>query len=337
MNHVAIDLGARKSQFCVRDQGGTVLKEGRVETLGLPKLFEGLEKSRVVLESCAEAFAVADMATAAGHEVCIVPSTLAPSLGVGQRGLKTDKRDARNLSLASCRMEQLPTIHCPSPTTRDQRARLTAREGLVSARTQLVNVVRGWARTNLVTIPSGTTAAFPARAREAAEQSPSGLPDFIEQVLKALEALNEQIALANAQVEELAERDAACVRLMSMPGVGPITALSFRSALEDPGRFRSAQAVGSYLGLTPGEKSSGARTTRLGITRAGSSRCRRVLVQAAWSAYRTSREDRMVQWARKLAEKKPPQVAVVALARKMSTILYAMWRDGAAYNPAHES
>src|SRR5687767_5381909 len=122
MNHVAVDLGSRKSQICVRSQDGQLLQEAKIETRALKALFGELEQSRVVLETCSEAFKVADFASSAGHEVSVVPATLAPSLGVGHRGVKTDRRDAQNLSMASCRMEKLPSVHRPSPLARDRRA-----------------------------------------------------------------------------------------------------------------------------------------------------------------------------------------------------------------------
>src|SRR5687767_10948975 len=114
MNHVAVDLSSKQSQFCVRTADGHLTNEAKVPNERLRDFFGGLEKSRIVLEACAEAFAVADWAVEAGHEVRVVPSTLAPSLGVGQRGVKTDKRDAQNLSLASARMAELPNVHLPS-------------------------------------------------------------------------------------------------------------------------------------------------------------------------------------------------------------------------------
>jgi transposase len=336
VNHVAVDLGSRKSQYCVRSPDGEVLQEAKVETKALGKLFGQLEKCRVVLETCSEAFAVADMASAAGHEVNIVPSTLAPSLGVGQRGVKTDKKDAQNLSMASCRIEKLPNVHLPSAVTRERRSMLTHRAALVATRTMLVNSVKGWARARLLSIPGGTTATFPRRARAAALAEPEGLPSYIERTLVVLDELNEQLSQADKELQELAERDETCGRLMSMPGVGPVTAMSFRAAVDDIERFKSAHALESYLGLTPGERSSGTKTTRLGITNAGPAKVRTALIQAAWSAYRTRQTDPMVQWARKLAEKKPVQVAITALARKMSGILFALWRDSTTYDPAHQ-
>src|SRR5687768_14067821 len=140
MNHVAVDLGSKQSHVCVRSPAAEILREERLETLSLRKLFDSLEPSRIILEACSEAFTVAEWAKQAGHQVRVVPATLAPALGVGDRGVKTDKRDARNLSLSSCRIE-LPGVHVPSVTARELRSLCTSREALVSSRTKLVNTV----------------------------------------------------------------------------------------------------------------------------------------------------------------------------------------------------
>ncbi len=295
-----------------------------------------LEQSRVVLETCSEAFVVAEMAKLAGHEVSVVPATLAPSLGVGQRGVKTDKKDAQNLSMASCRMERLPSVHVPSALARSRRELIAHRGTLVAARTMLVNSVKGWARAQLLSIPTGGTPSFPRRARDAALAGPAGLPSYLERLLKTLDELNLQLAEADKELAALVGGDEICERLMSAPGVGPVTAMCFRAAIDDVARFKSAHAVEAYLGLTPGESSSGMRIRRMGVTNAGPARVRTALVQAAWSAYRTRPADPMVVWARRLAETKPVQVAIVALARKLSGILFALWRDGTTYNPVRQ-
>ena len=110
MNHVAIDLGGRESQICIRDQKGRILEERRCLTQSLGKRAKGWERSRVVLETCAEAFHVADLAERVGHEVVVEPTTLVRTLGVGAHGIKTDTRDARVLSEVSCRID-LPSVY----------------------------------------------------------------------------------------------------------------------------------------------------------------------------------------------------------------------------------
>jgi len=336
MNHVAADLGSRQSQLCVRSPEGQIQLEGKVTNLDLGQAFAKLPKSRVVLEASAEAFAVADLALAAGHEVNIVPSGLARNLGVGQRGVKTDKKDAQNLSMASCRMETLPQVHLPSRQARELRSLLTSRSQLVTARTAMVNGVRGWLRTQLLTAPKGTrTENFPTRIRELTLARSEGLPEHIERVLKVIETLNEQVAAADKELEQMTNDHPLCQRLMTVPGVGPVTSATFWAALDDVTRFKSAHSVESYLGLTPGENSSGETVRRLGITKAGSASTRAVLVQAAWAAWRSRPDDPMVKWARQIAERRPKGVAIVALARKMVGILFALWRHQTTYDPAH--
>lgn len=336
MNHLAVDLGSRQSQVCLRSVEGTVLREERVPNRGLQNFFKEIPKSRVVLETCAEAFAVARLATVSGHEVNVVPATLAPSLGVGQRGVKTDRKDAQNLSMASCRMEHLPKVHVPSPLAQELRAQLTTRALLVSHRTATINCVRGWARTELLELAKTTRENFTTKVRDLALMRPEGLPRHIERLLKLIDALNEQLDEANEELKAMTERDPICVRLMSMPGVGPVTSASFRAAIDSVERFKSARAVESYFGLTPGERSSGLKAFRVGITGAGAARVRGTLVQAAWCAYRSRPLDPMVVWAKNIAARSPVQKAIVALARKMAGILFAMWRDNAEYSASHQ-
>jgi transposase len=138
-------------------------------------------------------------------------------------------------------------------------------------------------------------------------------------------------ATADAQLRQFVKTDTTCQSLMTVPGVGPVTAARFRAAIDDASRFSSAHGVQSYLGLTPGERSSSERQRRTGITKAGPSAPRRMLVQSAWAAFRSYPNDPMVQWAKRIAERRGKFVAVVALARKIAGIMFALWRDGTTY------
>src|ERR1041384_8855269 len=104
MDHHALDLGGRESQLCLRAADGTILEERRLSTRSLGKLFER-PPARIIVETCSEAFAIADLALAKGHEVRVVPAGLARRLGVGARGMKNDQRDARALSEVSCQID----------------------------------------------------------------------------------------------------------------------------------------------------------------------------------------------------------------------------------------
>jgi transposase len=336
MQHVAIDLGGRESQLCARATDGSIVKEARVATKALPKLLAAMPPSRVILETSAEAFLIADAALAHGHEVRVVPATLVKQLGVGARGIKTDRRDAQTLSEVSCRIE-LPSVHIPSQLAREFKSVCGSREILVKTRTMMINNVRGWARTQLIRVRTGSTPTFQDRVREYAAANQLTLPEHIERQLAVLDALKLQLKAADQQLVTLADAHPVCRKLMTVPGVGPVTAVRFVAAIDDVTRFRNPHAVQSYLGLVPGEHSSSERQHHTGITKAGAMEVRRALIQAAWTAFRRAPTAPMVGWAMQIAARRGVFIAIVALARKLAGILFAMWRDGTTYRPAHRA
>jgi transposase len=323
---------SKSSQVCIRQADSVIVLEKKHPTIRLAELMKTWPVSRVILETSSEAFRIADAALAAGHEVRVVPATLVRQLGVGDRSTKTDERDARRLSEVSCRID-LPSVHVPSERSRQLRSQLRSRETLVETRTKTINHVRGWLRQQLLKLGRGTTMTLPERARLAATNAAILIPVHIERVLQVIELLNVQVLDANKQLLAAAKECAVCRRLMTIPGVGPVTAVGFVASIDDPSRFARADRVPAYLGLTPGENSSSERQRRTGITKAGPTSVRRVLIQAAWTAWRYPNEP-MTKWARRVAERRGTFVAIVALARKMSTIMFALWRDKSEYRSA---
>jgi transposase len=330
VKHVAIDLGGRESQICIRESDGTIVEERRYQTRLLPRLMKHWEPSRVIVETSAEAFAIADAALTLGHEVRVVPATLVKTLGVGDRGMKTDKRDARKLSEVSCRID-LPSVHVPSELSRRLKSVCGNRAEMIECRTKLINNARGWLRTQLWRVRAGATSTFPLRVREHSTTTAQTMPDHIERTLTLIESITIQIRIADKELEQIAETHPICQKLMTVPGVGPVTAIRFLAAIDDVTRFRNAHAVQSYIGLTPGEHSSSDSERRTAITKAGSTKLRRTLVQAAWCCIRSRSEDPMIRWACELATRKHKFIAVVALARRLAGVLFAIWRDGTTY------
>lgn len=334
MQHIAIDLGSKESQVCVRQSDETIVQERLYATAQLANYLKRQPPSRVILETCAEAFKVADAATELGHEVRVVPATLVRSLGVGARGIKTDKRDARVLSEVSCRID-LPSVHIPSRISRELKSQCGMREALVRCRTHLINTARGYMRTRLVRFGRGSMRTFPDRARAKMLKQPEGMLASLEQLLLVVEKLNEQIDEATKALDQLAKQDETCRRLMTAPGVGTISALRFFAAIDEVGRFPTAHALESYLGMTPGENSSSLRQRRTSITKAGAPQVRWTLGQACWNAWRWKPNDPLVRWAKQVAERRGRAIAIVAMTRKLAGIMFALWRDGTTYDPAH--
>lgn len=333
MEHIAIDLGSRESQICVRNDKGEIVDERRFVTSELKRYFaKRTPGARVLVESSAEAFAVADWARQSGHEARVVPASLVRMLGVGERGLKNDQRDARKLSEVDCRIET-PSVHIPSQMRRDHQARVTARDCLVQARTKLVNTVRSIRRGMAMPPVRATPNTLAKNLRLVLEKEADGVPDYVEHLLCTVEHLNAQIALADEELKKIADSDPICKRLQTMPGIGPVTSVCFAAAIDDVSRFESAAKLTSYLGLTPGENTTGFKTRRTGMTKAGSGRARWTLNQAAWTLVRTRPNEPIVLWFNQVAGRRGKKVAITALSRKMAGILYAMWRYEQPYNP----
>lgn len=330
MQHIAIDLGGKESQICVRSPTQVILDEKRYPTRKLGDYLAKQTSSRVILETSAEAFAVADLARKAGHDVRVVPATLARTLGVGARKIKTDRRDAQVLSEVSCKVE-LRSVHIPTEEARQWRAICNARSALVSSRTKLVNTVKSQLRGRLVLAQQRVGALLPARIRQLWIELDGAVPPHVEQLLVVTDVLNQQIRAADKQIAGLAKANEVCRRLMTVPGIGPTTALRYVATLDDAARFSTAHDVQSYLGLTPGENSSSSKVRRTRLTKAGPPQMRFLLVQAAWSAIRCRPTHPMVIWSQRIAERRGKPIAAVALARKLAGILFAIWRDGTTY------
>jgi transposase len=330
MQHLAIDLGSRESQICIRNSDGDIVSERKLPTAKLPDFLARQPLSRVILETSAEAFLIADAANEHGHQVRVVPASLVRTLGVGERRQKNDQRDARKLSEVSTRID-LPSVHVPSMSSRARKALCNSRKNLIEARTKLVNYVRGQLRQRAIVIRGRARNTFPSIVRDVLVSDCDGLPAHLDRVLQTIEGLNEQLDAMDQELLTVAKQDPICQRLMTVPGVGPVIAVRFMAVVDQPERFHSAHHLMSYMGLTPGENSSSMRVQRTGITKAGVRDLRSALIQGAWSIMRTQSNDPMAKWAMALAQRRNRFVAVTALARKLAGVLWAIWTQGTTY------
>jgi transposase len=143
-----------------------------------------------------------------------------------------------------------------------------------------------------------------------------------------------QLAAVEQRLDQLCAAEPVVAQLTTTPGVGPIVAASFVSVIDAAQRFRSAHQVESYLGLVPSEDTTGGKRRLGSISKQGNSYLRALLVQAAWTILRQSaRTDPLQRWALAIAERRGKRIAVVALARRLAGVLWAMWRDSTVYEP----
>jgi transposase len=262
--------------------------------------------------------------------VIIADPGYAPMYATRSRRVKTDRRDARTLCDA-CRLGAYRAVHRASDAQRHVRAELAVRDALVRTRTRYVALIKALVRRDGLRLTQGE----PERtvAKVAALALPPALAAELTPLLALLEPLNQQIAAADQRLTVLASTDPVVQRLTSAPGIGPVTATAFVATLDDITRFPTAHQVEAYLGLVPSERSSGERRHRGRITKQGNTRMRWLLVEAGWRVLRSPRPEAagLKAWAERIAVRRGKRVAVVALARRLAGVLYAMWRDGTMY------
>ena len=151
-----------------------------------------------------------------------------------------------------------------------------------------------------------------------------------------IDVLNLELAKADETFATLVTQDPVVARLTTLPGIGPITASAYVAALDDAARFGGAAQVASYLGLVPREYSSGEQQRRGHVLRSAHPYVQALLVQAAWRIVRVKdpRTAALRTWADAIARRRGKKIAMVALARRLARMLFAMWRDAVAYDPA---
>src|SRR5262249_3506138 len=216
---------------------------------------------------------------------------------------------------------------------RELRAQLSVRSALVETRGQYITTIRGLARAVGVLLPTCQPQKFTRRFAQATlGDVPRRLVEPLTQTVITIEA---QLAQVEQILSEMAQRDPIVGLLATAPGVGLIVAATFVSVLDEAKRFRNAHAVGAYLGLVPGESTTGGPTKRrLGsITKQGNTMARAMLIQSAWLILRSRDvDDPLRRWGTAIAENRGKSIAALALARTLSGVLWGMWRDGTVYD-----
>ena len=205
------------------------------------------------------------------------------------------------------------------------------RQTLVQTRTKIINQIGAVLLAQGLRVGTGAAEHFAQRVQ--AVQMDLGLRELIDPLISVLTPLNERIEKLDKELTQRAKNDEQAQRLQQIPGVGPIISLMFLAVLDGASRFEGAHQVMSYLGLVPREMSSGEKQLRGHITKAGHGQMRVLLVQAAMGIMRLKKPEtaRLHEWADKIAQRRGKRIATVALARRLSGVMWAMLRDGTQY------
>jgi len=332
MDHIGIDVHKNQSQICILTADAELIeKRIRTDRDRFAAVLGSRPTATILIEASTESEWVARCLESQGHKVIVADPNYAPMYSHRSRRVKTDRRDARALAEA-CRIKGYRKAHRAADERRHVRGRLAAREALVQTRTKYICLVRALLRREGLRIRPGSSSNFVERVGELDISKP--LQREIAPILRLMAPLNRQIERATKDLEKIAHQDPTVRRLCTAPGVGPITAASFAAIIDTPERFKGAHQVESYLGLVPRELSSGEKQRKGRITKTGDRRTRYLLVEAAWALLRSKRPAvaPLQAWTERLAARRGRRVAVVALARKLAGILYAMMRDETEFN-----
>ncbi len=331
MDTIGLDLHKRESQLCIIGSESEITEKRIVTTRErFTAVLGGRAPCRILLEASTESEWVARHLESLGHEVIVADPGFAPMYATRSKRVKTDKRDARTLAEA-CVLGAYRVTHRVSAEQRHVRNELAVRDSLVRTRTRYVALIKAAVRREGLRLSQGEAERTVSKVR--AIELREEILQELAPILDLLSPLNREIESADKRIEQLGRNDPVVRRLMTAPGVGPVTALAFVAALDEVTRFPRAHQVESYLGLVPSEYSSGERQHRGRITKRGNARMRSLLVEAGWRILRSRKPEcaALKAWAMQIAARRGKRIAVVALARRLSGILYAMWRDGNEY------
>jgi transposase len=332
MEYGAIDLHQKESQIRIVTEGGEIV-DRRIATTRdrLTAMFWGRPRMRILLEASTESEWVAQHLETLGHEVIVADPNFTPMYSHRSRRIKTDRRDVAALAEA-CQRGFYRAAHRRSAPQRTVQSQLNIRRELTDSRTRAISLARAITRGAGFRIRSGSTDSFLTRIT--ALDLPASIAATLVPLQTVIQVLNEELAKADATFAKLVADDLVVTRLTTLPGIGPITASAYVAALDNASRFGRAAQVASYLGLVPGERSSGEQQRRGRVVRSAHPHVQALLIQAAWRTSRSKdpRTAALRVWAQGIARRRGKKIAMVALARRVARILFAMWRDGAPYD-----
>ncbi len=331
MEYGAIDLHMRYSQIRIVDAEGAVVRDQRIVTSRerFLKAFDGFGPMRILLETGTESEWVAQALEAAGHAVVVADPNYAPMYGETRRRIKTDRRDVAALAEAN-RRGWYRSAHRTSSSQRETKQILRSRRFLVQTRSGAVSLLRSLLRQSGYRLGTGSCETVPARVARMSVDD--GVAETLAPLCRQIATLTGEIHALDARLQTRTASDAIVARLRTVPGIGLIVATTFRAFVDRHERFAHAGQVSAAIGVVPREDSSAERRHRGHITKAGPSELRSLLIQAAWVCWRHGGSGTLRAWADRIAARRGKRIAVVALARRLSRILFAVWRDDTTFD-----
>ena len=335
---IGLDVSLASTAICVLGPQGSVVKElqadsdpeALVRALGsLPYTIDAIG-----LEAGPLSQWLSKGIEEAGFDVILMETRLVKA-ALKAMPIKTDRRDAQGIARL-LQMGWYRPVHRKSVSSQEIRALLTARKSLQQAIINIELSMRGVLRNFGLKLGHVTRIRYDDRVRELVAENKI-LSASASTLLRAREQLRAELAALDTMITGLAKHDDVCRLMTTMPGVGPIVALTVRSAIDDPTRFARSKDVGPWAGLTPRRTQSGEMDIVGQITKTGDRGLRTALYQAAMILMHRGAPNWLQTWARRVAHRRGSKRALIALARRIGVVLHRMWIDGTPFRYAQSS
>jgi transposase len=334
MEHFAgLDVSVNETSICIVDDSGRIIREAKVASEP-DALLQVLKNSayhfkRIGLEAGPLSQWLFSAFAEAGLPVICVETRHMRAVLKAQIN-KTDRNDARGIA-QMMRVGLYRPVHVKTLRSQKLRTLLTHRKLLQSKAIAIENDLRGTLRNFGLKVGAVGTAKFEARIRELVKNFPD-LTALVEPLLAVRRVLREQTAVLHRRVLAIVKDDEVCRRLMTVPGVGPVVALTYHATVDVPARFRNSRAVGAVLGLTPCKYQSGESDRTGAISKCGDAMMRVMLYEAAQILLvRSAKWSWLKAWAMQIARRRGIKKAIVALARRLAVIMHRIWVDGTEF------
>jgi transposase len=333
MDHFAgLDVSVKETSVCIVDETGKVIREVKVasepEALLAVLASPAYHFKRIGLEAGPLSQWLYSVLAEAGLPVICVETRHMRAVLKAQIN-KTDRNDARGMA-HMMRVGLYRPVHVKTLRSQKLRMLLTHRKLLQSKAIAIDNDLRGTLRNFGLKVGMVGATKFEARIKELIQDLPD-LAVLVEPLLVVRRVLREQLAILHRRLLAVVRDDAVCRRLMTVPGVGPVVALTYRATVDVPARFRKSKSVGAVFGLTCAKYQSGEIDRSGAISRCGDEMMRVMLYEAAQSMLRSTKWSWLKAWAMQIAKRRGMKKAIVALARRLAVIMHRIWVDGTEF------
>lgn len=337
-NYIGLDVSLKTTSICIMDQNGQILKQMTSKTE--PKaIFETISKPGLAIEKvCLECGGISHWLTKELKMlglpvICIDARKMSAAISI--RTNKTDKNDAQEIANA-LRTGYYKEVYQKQDHIMEKQTLLTTRRALIEQRTQTTNCIKG-----LLKLHGKLSCASSDNPRKFIDDVRNQLNGLGEEVCLSINSLiqvytiiNNEVGKIDWKVDEITKSDEDVQLFKTIPGVGAVTALTFKLEIDDPTRFKKSRSVGAYAGMTPKQYSSGESIVLGCISKRGSNELRALLCQSAMCMMYISKSwSRLKVFGLKIKRKHGHKKAKVALGRKLAVVMHRMWIDRKPFDP----